>query len=231
MPELHEVFTISGIPHHTFVPPNEYTPLLVALKTPGRGIVVEGSSGIGKTTAVMKAIEEADISGPIIKLSARKAPDVAFVKELPTMLPLGIVIVDDFHKLPTETKAEIADLMKVLADESTADSKVIVIGINRAGESLISFADDLANRLEIIPFEINPDSKVAELLLLGEEALNVVINIKEDIVAEAQGSFYLAQMLAFNTCIEAGVISTQDQVIKAVDSKFRLVQCWAYLKT
>ncbi len=159
--ELQEVFTVSGIPHHTFVPPNEYTRLLVALKTPGRGIVIEGPSGIGKTTAVMKAIEDADIPRQVIKLSARKAQDVAFVKQLPTMLPLGIVIVDDFHKLPRETKAEIADLMKVLADEGTADSKVIVIGINRAGESLISFADDLTNRLEIIPFEINPDSKVA----------------------------------------------------------------------
>jgi hypothetical protein len=212
--ELHEVFTVSGIPRHTFVAPNEYTRLLVALKTPGRGIVVEGPSGIGKTTAVMKAIEEAGISRPITKLSARKIPDVAFVKELPTMLPLGIVIVDDFHKLPMATKAEIADLMKVLADESTADSKVIVIGINRAGESLISFADDLANRLEIIPFETNSDSKVVELLSLGEDALNMVINIKDDIVAEAHGSFYLAQMLAFNTCIEAGVMSTQDQVVE-----------------
>jgi hypothetical protein len=55
---------------------------------------------------------------------------------------------------------------------------------------------------------------VAELLRLGEDALNVVINIKDDIVAEAHGSFYLAQMLAFNTCIEAGVMSTQDQVVE-----------------
>jgi hypothetical protein len=62
--ELHEVFTVSGIPRHTFVPPNEYTRLLVALKTPGRGIVVEGPSGIGKTTAVVKAIEEAGIPRP-----------------------------------------------------------------------------------------------------------------------------------------------------------------------
>jgi hypothetical protein len=40
-PELQEVFTVSGIPKYTFVPPVEYTRLLVALKTPGRGIVIE----------------------------------------------------------------------------------------------------------------------------------------------------------------------------------------------
>ena len=60
--ELQDVFKLSGIPHYTFVPPVEYTRLLVALRTPGRSIVVEGPSGIGKTTAVVNAISEAGIS-------------------------------------------------------------------------------------------------------------------------------------------------------------------------
>jgi len=34
MQELHEVFTISGIPKYTFVKPEEYPALLMALKTP-----------------------------------------------------------------------------------------------------------------------------------------------------------------------------------------------------
>src|ERR1017187_2721377 len=148
-PELQEVFTVSGIPQYTFVPPVEYTRLLVALKTPGRGIVIEGPSGIGKTTAVVKALEQTGFTGNVIKLSARKAEDVAFVKELPAMQPFGVVIIDDFHKLPSATKGAIADLMKILADEGAADSKVIVVGINKAGNSLIAFADDLTNRLEI----------------------------------------------------------------------------------
>jgi hypothetical protein len=48
--QLHDVFVLSGIPQHTFVQPVEYTRLLVALKTPGRGVVIEGPSGIGKTS-------------------------------------------------------------------------------------------------------------------------------------------------------------------------------------
>jgi hypothetical protein len=217
-PELQEVFTVSGIPKYTFVPPVEYTRLLVALKTPGRGIVIEGPSGIGKTTAVIKALEQAGVTENLIKLSARKSDDIAFVKELPEMQPFGVVIIDDFHKLPMATKAAIADLMKVLADEGGAGSKVIVVGINKAGESLISFADDLTNRLEIIPFETNPDAKVAEVIRLGEEALNIGINIKEDIVAAAHGSFYLAQMLAFNTCIEAEILHRQDTRVQTRSS-------------
>lgn len=207
--ELHEVFTISGIPKITFVKPDEYPRLLMALKTPGRGIVVEGPSGIGKTTAITKAMEEVGITENVVKLSARKPNDVVLIKELTNMQPLGIVLIDDFHKLPDNEKKQIADLMKVLADEGCADSKVIIIGINRAGEALIDFADDLTNRLEIIPFEANPGKRVAEILRLGEDALNVDLNIRDEIVEAANGSFYLAQMLAYHTCLDADVSASQ----------------------
>lgn len=132
--QLHEVFTISGVPKYNFVKPEEYPRLLMALKTPGRGISVEGPSGIGKTTAITKAMEEVGITEKVVKLSARKPDDVPLIKELPKMQPLGTVIIDDFHKLPDGEKKQIADLMKVLADEGRADSKVVAIGINRAGE-------------------------------------------------------------------------------------------------
>jgi hypothetical protein len=208
-PELHEVFTISGIPKFTFVKPDEYPRLLMALKTPGRGIVVEGPSGIGKTTAITKAMEKVAMTEKVVKLSARKPEDIGLIKELPKMQPLGIVLIDDFHKLADDEKKQIADLMKVLADEGRADSKVIAIGINRAGEALIDFAEDLTNRLETIPFEANPNNRVNEVIRLGEDALNIDLNIRAEIVEAANGSFYLAQTLAYHTCLDAGIVSAQ----------------------
>ena len=205
---LHEVFVLSGTPEHTFVQPVEYTRLLVALRTPGRSIVVEGPSGIGKTTAITKAVREAGVGHSVLPLSARKKEDAKLIVDLPHQLPLGTVIVDDFHRLDDKSKRDLADLMKTLADEGSAHSKIIVIGIPNAGQSLISFGKDLANRLEIIPFESNPENKIAELLKKGEDALQISINIKDEIIAAAQGSFYIAQMLAYHTCIRAGITQT-----------------------
>ena len=54
-PLLEDVFKRSGLPTYTFVEPAEYNHLKVALRTPGRGLVIEGPSGIGKTTAVRRA--------------------------------------------------------------------------------------------------------------------------------------------------------------------------------
>jgi MoxR-like ATPase len=61
-PKLEEVYKLSGIPTHTFVKPVEYQKLIVSLRTHGRGLVIEGPSGIGKTTSISKALEELGIA-------------------------------------------------------------------------------------------------------------------------------------------------------------------------
>jgi hypothetical protein len=207
--ELQDVFVLSGVPKHTFVQPIEYVRLLVALRTRGRSIVVEGPSGIGKTTAVINAIADAGLTDRVLSLSARKPDDVSFIHELPKQLPIGTVLIDDFHRLDDTSKGAIADLMKTLADEGAAHSKLIVLGITNAGQSLIAFGKDLANRIEIIPFEANPEHKIEELITKAESALNISINIRQDLVSAAQGSFYLAQMLGYNTCIRSGILQTR----------------------
>lgn len=210
--ELQNVFVLSGVPEHTFVQPVEYTRLLVALRTDGRSIVIEGPSGIGKTTSVIKAISEAGLAERVLSLSARKNDDIAVIRDLPRQLPVGTVVIDDFHRLDNDSKKELADLMKTLADEGAAHSKLIVLGIPNAGQSLISFGKDLSNRIEIIQFEANPEHKIDELITKGERALNASLNIREEIKSAAQGSFYIAQMLAYHTCIRSSVLKT------AVDS-------------
>ncbi|MEK6827014.1 MAG: ATP-binding protein, partial [Nanoarchaeota archaeon] len=131
--EVEDVFKTSGMPTYTFVKPIQFTELLVALRTPGRGIVVEGPSGIGKTVGIKKVIEELKITGYQI-LSARKAEEVEKIKELSEKkTQIGIIIVDDFHILEESIKKKLADLMKVLADNEEKNSKLIIVGINKAG--------------------------------------------------------------------------------------------------
>jgi hypothetical protein len=70
-PLLEDVFKRSGLPTYTFVEPAEYNHLRIALRTPGRGVVIEGPSGIGKTTAVRKAATDVGISDRAQMLSGR----------------------------------------------------------------------------------------------------------------------------------------------------------------
>lgn len=203
---LEDVFKVSGIPTHTFVQPNKYPELLLNLRTPGRCLVVEGPSGIGKTTAVEKALTQLDVGGAATKLSARRPADLEYIELLPEVQQAGTVLVDDYHRLPTDVKSALADYLKVLADAEDTSTKIIVVGINQAGDSLIEFAPDLVNRIDVVRFEAEPDEKIRNLLKLGEDALNIELNVSEDIVAAVNGSFYLTQMLAREVCLSAGLL-------------------------
>lgn len=223
LPRLEDVFKLSGIPTYTFVRPREYDRLLVALRTPGRGVVIEGPSGIGKTTAVSRALDELGRASDVLQVSARKAEDRALISELPSMRDIGVVLIDDFHRLDSATRHSIADLLKTLADEERNDAKLIVLGINKAGETLITFARDLVNRIDVIPFEANDSDKVRELIAAGQDALQIGLDIADDIVSAAHGSFYLAQMLCHETCLQAGVLERQDS-FGPVNGSYELIK-------
>lgn len=151
-PKIEDVFKTSGVPTHTFVPPSSYNRLKVALRTPGRGVIVEGPSGIGKSTAVYKVLEELDDDADVVSLSARVPREAKIISQLPDGMS-GTVIVDDFHRLDSHTKGVLADLLKVEADREGKDLKLVIVGINEAGRSLIESSPDLLHRVEIIRFE------------------------------------------------------------------------------
>jgi len=210
---LEEVFRLSGIPTYTFVEPMRYQEIKIAIRTPGRCLVLEGPSGIGKTTMVTKILNELSSGnsalGGFTTLSARQADDVEYIQELADMDNVGNVIVDDFHRLDDATKARLSDRMKVLADNESPTSKLILIGINKAGQQLVKFAHDLGLRVDVFRLESNPDEKIRDLITLGEAALNVTIVNKDILTDRAQGSFQIAQLLAHRLCAMSGVGESQ----------------------
>ena len=172
---------------------------------------MEGPSGIGKTTAVTRALEEIGQAERVQILSARVPENVQYIAMLPETAGFGVVVVDDFHVLPLDIKNSLADHLKVLADAEAADSKLIIVGINRAGDALVRHAPDLANRVDVIKFEVEPTEQVAEVVRLGEQALNVSLDAADRIITAAQGSFYLVQMLCQELCMADGIAERQDE--------------------
>jgi Cdc6-like AAA superfamily ATPase len=89
MPLLEEVYRLSGVPTHTFVEPLRYQEIKIAMRTPGRCIVIEGPSGIGKTTTVNKILDELEAAGMsrghVTELSARRSGDVEYIDAIPDM--------------------------------------------------------------------------------------------------------------------------------------------------
>lgn len=209
MANLEDVFRLSGVPTVTFVHPEKYDEIKVSVRTPGRCLVLEGPSGIGKTTTITRVLVELGLEKSVLSLSARRPQDIDIIDNLPEMGDIGTVIVDDFHRLKDSTKASLSDFMKVLADAQDENSKLILIGINKAGTQLVKFAHDLGFRVDFFRLEANPVELLREVLVKGERELNVSIGSKDDIAEKAQGSFQLVQLLGHKICILDKVTETQ----------------------
>lgn len=208
---VEQVFQQSGIPEITFVPPPRYEALRISLRTPGKCCVVEGPSGIGKTTSVTRLIDELGFSGRVTFLSARRQGDLEYICELPTLGDIGIVIIDDFHRLDDEIKSSISDLMKLLADEGRKESKLVLIGINKAGDRLVQYGTDVGLRIDVFKMEANPREKILELIEKGERALNITIPERDRICEQSQGSFQITQMLCYQISLAGNVTQTQPE--------------------
>ncbi|MFK8184256.1 MAG: TIR domain-containing protein [Phormidesmis sp.] len=207
---IFEVFKTSGVPTITFVEPEKFHLIKLALMQPGVGVVIEGPSGIGKTTALKKALEETipeDKDVQIFSLSARKPKDLSRIKTI-RQWHSGVAVVDDFHRLSIELQEMLVDYLKYLADNELP-KKLIIVGIPSTGKRLVNLAFDIAMRVKFFRLGRVRDEIVLKMINRGEAALNIVFERKSDIVRSANGSLNVAQSLCYHLVAREGFVETQ----------------------
>lgn len=243
---LVDVFKQSGVPTVTFVEPEKFTLLKLALTQQGRGVVIQGPSGIGKTTALKKAVEELRLKGVVSEfeiLSARRREDVQRLSSIEKWHK-GVVALDDFHRLDKQLREQLIDYLKYLADYETIDKKFVIIGIPQTGRKLVEFSFDVATRIHICKLGKVSDELILNMIGKGEKALNIIFDRKTDIVRAASGSLNIAQFLCFQLVARENIDKTQDrtreiqcnleeaisEVMEQISLKFgEIVRCFASL--
>ena len=208
---IFEVFKESGVPMVTFVEPDDFDYIKLALEQPGRGVIIEGPSGIGKTSALENAIEQLGQERKPIKFKRYSARVPADVKALLSLENWhnGAVAIDDFHRLDESLREQIADYLKYLADSEFPDKKLIVVGIPGTGKKLVDFAFDLATRISRFKLGKVSDETILKMIQKGEQALNIAFDKKSDIVRAAHGSLNIAQLLCFHIAASQNINETQ----------------------
>ena len=209
--QLYEVFKTSGVPTVTFVDPEKFHLLKLALTQPGVGVVIEGPSGIGKTTALKRAIEELGLQerGVAVKnLSARNPQDWSSIESLKLWHKSGIAVVDDFHRLEEGLQHSVVDYLKLLADNE-GPQKLVVVGIPSTGKRLVKIAGDIATRVRFFKLGRVSDEIILKMIKRGESALNVVFDRKTEIARAATGSLNMAQFLCYHLAARQGIEATQ----------------------
>jgi len=217
---INDVFPLSGLPKITFIEPVSFNRLILSIKHIGRGLVIEGPSGIGKTTALKKAIQRLnkEQTPDFTYLAARNPNHIELINNLPNNHN-GIVAIDDFHRLTENQKKNISDYLKYLADTETDDKKLIIIGIPNTGNKLISFGYDLAGRIDIFKLTKVNNEKINELISKGEKALNIKFIKKSEYINAANGSLNIAQLLCYHSAANQDIFETSEKTV-LIDTSF-----------
>jgi Cdc6-like AAA superfamily ATPase len=173
--KLQEVFKTVGLPPYTYVKPPYYGEVRADIVQPGKHLLIEGPSGIGKTCVAFKVFEELQFeqNKDFLYVSCR---DVGAMNTIDSFLakasdgiptPTAILVIDDFHLLPAARRAEIGSLLKRLSDrafEFKTPPKAVLIGIPTTGVSLLSDAYDLGPRLGTYVLKRVSDVEIDKLL-------------------------------------------------------------------
>ena len=210
---LEEVFVTEGIPQYTFVKPPNYNEILLDIRRKGKPVIIEGQSGTGKTTTAKRIINQLSSDIEINYLTARQATDVEDIIGIAKNRPSGFYIIDDFHRLSSELQESLANIAKTAAEtQDEALPKLVIIGINQVGASLISMVHDIAKRCGIHRIEPGNEKTITELINVGAEKLNVQIEAPNRIYDESKGDYWLTQTLCQTICTKNDVLDYQDEV-------------------
>ncbi len=207
------IFRLNGPPDVTFVEPSQFPRLQAELGVMGSGLIVEGPSKVGKTTAIRKALATQRLPLPSLWLDGKAVGKEELERVLQGILggeSTGHLIVDDFHYLDDSLKRLLALRMKALADQERPAAKVTLVGINPVGSSLTQAVPDLSGRFRIVRMDRQKDVKIAELVFKGEQAANVRFERRDEIINEADGSFFIAQLLCHEALVQSGIHVTEE---------------------
>ncbi len=210
---VEEVFVTEGVPQYTFVKPPNYNEVLVDMRRPGKPVIIEGQSGSGKTCTARKILEQITERMDYKYLSARTDLDIEKIIRITNERPQGTFIIDDFHRLSPEIQEKLANIAKIAAEqgEQTDLPKLVLIGINHVGASLIQMVPDIAKRCGVHRIQPGKKETIQSMIERGCELLNLEPIDVEVIYAESKGDYWLSQQLCQALCTTNDILETADE--------------------
>jgi TIR domain len=221
---VNDVFQTVGLPEYTYVEPRIYRSVANAIRQSGKHVIVEGSSGTGKSCMVFRILREFRFeNGREYRYFSAAAEQTA--ESLAEILDrqdrseehreARLVVIDDLHYLPPELRQRLAKYLKSLSDQvftNAAPVKFILIGIPAAASGLIFNVHDLGPRIGSFRMPTGTGRQLLKLIRDGEARLRVEFSRPDEIIAEANGSFYICQYLCHEICALNGIDQTGDDV-------------------
>ena len=124
------------------------------------------------------------------------------------------MLFEDFHKIETSNKAQMAQIMKVFMDASVnyPKLKIIAIGAVNSAREVVQFDPEMKNRITELQVPLMNEESLNEILSTGEKLLNIKIpsKIVDRIISYSSGLPAVTHQLALLLCEVNKVFETHD---------------------
>lgn len=130
-------------------------------------------------------------------------------------------VIEDFHKLDSEPKKELSQIMKVFMDVANEYStlKIIAVGAVDSARQVVHYDKEMENRVSEVKIPLMTPESLAKIIELGEGLLNVTFqqSIIEKIVAYSSGLASVTHQLSSLTCESKKVEDTQTKNVSLTE--------------
>lgn len=210
---LTEIFRLRGLHMSAYVEPDQAAEVQMHIQTSMVTLLVEGPSGVGKSTVVEQALKQLQLFQKTTWISSAAEQDkIKLDRLLDVALPADTyLVVDDFHLLDRGRQERITRLVKVLASPrpgTPPSGKLILIGINPVSASLLNYMHDVRGCYAPVQMVRQSDDTIRKLIERGSQLANLSFAAAEGFVTEAKGNFVIAQRL----CRAAAMLAKKYEV-------------------
>lgn len=131
-------------------------------------------------------------------------------------------VIEDFHKLNTDSKKSLSQIMKVFMDVSHKykNSKIIAVGAVDTARQVVIYDAEMDNRVSEVAVPLMNNDEIRAIIDSGEDILNFEMpeEIKNKIIAYSCGLASVTHQLCFLICESKRIDKTQYRV-KKIDSR------------
>jgi len=121
-------------------------------------------------------------------------------------------VIEDYHKIKSEDKIQLAQVMKVFMDSSVEypKLKIIAIGAVNSAREVVMFDPEMKSRISEIEVPLMTKSNLAKIITTGQELLNVIFPtaITDKIISYSSGLPAVTHQLSLLLCEENEITET-----------------------
>ncbi len=163
---------------------------------------------------VISSLLKSEIKKDFAETKSRVLPIQLTPQRLAEFLGAAEIVwkIEDFHKVNSEEREKLAQILKIFVDTSNKFKKVKIIAIGAVGTAreIVNYDSELTNRISEIFIPLMTTDELNSIIVKGEKLLRVdfVDNVHKEIIKFSNSLAAICHQLCFSICYNSKILKS-----------------------